>query len=219
MFLVGSYNGSIDFGGGKLLASSGGDTDLFVARLDQTTGEHVWSQGFGDAQANQSPTSRNSIAVTNGRLVVAGDFLGTLDFGSGPMKSAGAEDIYLAHFDPAGGLVFARSFGDTGSDILGSVAVDSAGGITMVGHFHGTTTFGQSTSVSAGGYDAFFAKYLATSAPVWVHSFGDASDQRAYSVALDYQGNALITGEFSGTINFGGTPLLGPGMYLVKESP
>lgn len=55
---------------------------------------------------------------------------------------------------------------------------------------------------------------------VWSHSFGDAGDQIATSVAMDNSGNVILTGHFDGAVNFGGEDLVcgGPSdcVFLAK---
>ncbi|UCG53420.1 MAG: T9SS type A sorting domain-containing protein [Candidatus Latescibacterota bacterium] len=54
----------------------------------------------------------------------------------------------------------------------------------------------------------------------WSHSYGDAEDQVATSVALDNVGNVILVGHFDGTVDFGGGALVcdGPSscMFLSK---
>ena len=45
-------------------------------------------------------TVRAVAVSTAGSVVVAGDFRGALDFGQGPIVSAGDDDVFLASFAP-----------------------------------------------------------------------------------------------------------------------
>ena len=56
---------------------------------------HDWSQRFGDASDQRS---RGVAADASGNVIVAGFFGGTVDFGGGPLLSAGSFDIYVAIF-------------------------------------------------------------------------------------------------------------------------
>ena len=85
--VAGSFEGSIDLGGGPL-ASAGGD-DVFVAKLDPR-GNHVWSKRSGDRQAQHG----RALAVDpSGNLVLAGDAQGALDF-TGAAQSPDATSLY-----------------------------------------------------------------------------------------------------------------------------
>ncbi|MDH3214996.1 MAG: T9SS type A sorting domain-containing protein [Candidatus Krumholzibacteria bacterium] len=54
----------------------------------------------------------------------------------------------------------------------------------------------------------------------WSRPYGDAADQIATSVALDPSANVILTGDFNGTVDFGGSPLVCNGptscMYVAK---
>lgn len=84
----------IDLGGGKLVA--GGGADFAILRLDPS-GNHVWSRRFGDAADQYAPAiSLNA----SGELVLAcGGYDGSIDFGSGVLKSNG-KDIAVAKLAP-----------------------------------------------------------------------------------------------------------------------
>jgi hypothetical protein len=96
-------------------------------------------------------------------------------------------------------------FGGAGADVATNIAVDSAGNIYVGGTFSGSITIGADTHMSAGGTDAFLAKFDAQGALQWSQRFGDASDQGATGVAADPAGNVILVGYFNGVITFGPT--------------
>jgi hypothetical protein len=101
-FLTGDIFGSVDFGGG-LLTSAGGQ-DIFLAKFDPA-GNHLWSKRFGDTVGQLG----KGIAVDgSGNAFLTGAFFGSVDFGGGPLTSAGLADIFLAKFagtvQPVGGI-------------------------------------------------------------------------------------------------------------------
>lgn len=92
--LVGSFAGTVDFGGGT--ERSGGGLDVFLARFDPA-GSHLASDRFGGAGDQRARAVALDVA---GGVVAAGDFGGTLDFGTGPLQSAGDRDGFAARFAP-----------------------------------------------------------------------------------------------------------------------
>ena len=94
VLVTGSFHGTVDFGGGLL--PSGGGADVFIAKLD-AGGGHLWSRRAGNAQ-DQNGTS--IAADPSGNAFVAGDVFGTVDFGGGPLTSAGGADVFLAKLSP-----------------------------------------------------------------------------------------------------------------------
>ena len=94
--LGGHFQESIDFGGGPKLADGGDDYDIFVARLTGD-GAHVWSTDHGGV--SHEFTFALSVGV-EGRVVGVGRLDGSVDFGGGPITSAGQVDGWLAAFAP-----------------------------------------------------------------------------------------------------------------------
>jgi hypothetical protein len=89
---AGTFDGTVDFRGGSLVSAGGGD--IFVAKFD-SSGNHLWSERFGDWNNQLS-----SLVAANGSgsVMLTGHYYGTVDFGDGPLTSAGDTDIFLAGF-------------------------------------------------------------------------------------------------------------------------
>jgi hypothetical protein len=90
--------------------------------------------------------------------------------------------------------------------------VDGSGNVLVTGPFNGTVNFGGGGLTSAGGSDIFVAKFSgADGAHLWSKRFGGSSDDIGMSVAADGSGDALLTGSFSGLVDFGGEILTSAG--------
>ncbi len=206
--LTGTTRGPASFGGQELADGQTGDEDIFVAVLDKD-GEHVWSRRFGD-EANQRPYG---VAFDpQGRVVVAGGFNGLLDFGGGSLKADGvAQDVFIAKLDASNGaIIWANHYGDPSVQAAGRVVVSSDGEIVVMGVFTGKLDFGGNTAaLEAVTQDIFVVKLTAAGAPIWAKQFGDIGVQQPWDLAIDAQGNLLLTGEFSGSLYFGGETLDG----------
>lgn len=214
ILVVGATDGSVNFGGGALPA--GGDFDVFVAKLD-AQGGHVWSHHYGGAGKQQG----ESVAVdASGNVILAGRFEGGVDFGTGPLLSAGTTDVFITKLNASGGLVFASRFGDAGIQIAPNVAVDAAGSILATGGFEGSVDFGGAPLVSAGGLDVFILKLGADGKHLWSQRAGDASNlQTSSDILADSAGNVIVTGTLVGSMDFGGGALSetgGTDAFLVK---
>jgi hypothetical protein len=94
-----------------------------------------------------------------------------------------------------------------------AVATDSVGDAYVAGSFSGSfTPAGSSVPLtSAGGTDAFVAKYARSGAFQWAVSLGGAGDDAAKGIAVDGAGNVFVVGEYFGTATFGPTTLTSPG--------
>ena len=213
VFVSGAFRERVDFGGGLL--SSAGSGDIFVAKYTPA-GAHIWSQRFGDTGSDAS----FGLGVDGaGNVIVTGSYAGTIDFGGGPLVSAGSQDMFLATYDPTGTHVWSQRFGGGGYDEGWKVAVDWTNRLVVTGFFEGSVDFGGGALVSAGGTDILVAKYNASGTHVWSRSYGDTGNDEGISVAVDGAGSAFVTGGFRGTVDFGGGPLTSAGLldiFLVK---
>ncbi|MEZ4301504.1 MAG: SBBP repeat-containing protein, partial [Polyangiaceae bacterium] len=102
--------------------------------------------------------------------------------------------------------VWAQVFGDVSAQTIASTAFDQAGNIYVVGKTSGTLAFGNEMLISSGN-DAFVAKLAPDGVPIWARSYGDANDQSPQAVAVDSEGNVIVAGDFSGSMDVGGTVL------------
>ena len=177
---------------------------------------HLWSKRAGDALGQNG----QGLAVDSaGNVLVIGYFQGTIDFGGGPLTSAGNNDIFVVKLDPSGAVLWSKKFGDATAQVGQSVAVNAAGDIVIAGNFTGTVNFGGGNLTSAGAADVFIAKLTSAGAHIWSKKFGDAADQRCDEIALDSLGNVILAGSFEGSVNFGGGALASAGdldLYLAK---
>ncbi|HEY3169506.1 MAG TPA: hypothetical protein VGK08_00755 [Thermoanaerobaculia bacterium] len=213
--LAGYFNGSADFGSG-LLTSAGG-TDIFLAKYS-SAGSPLWSRRFGSTSTDRALSVD---ADNSNNYVVAGYMVGTVDFGGGPLTSAGLADVFVAKYSSAGVHVWSRRFGGASSDVAQAVAVDSGGNVAVTGYFQGTANFGGQNLNSAGANDAFAARYDVNGGHVWSVAWGASSEDRGSGVATDSQGNVVVTGTFTNAVNFGGGAIANSGgadIFLVKYS-
>jgi hypothetical protein len=201
--VAGSFFGMIDFGGGPLVSADAGDA--FVVKLDDA-GNLLWDQRFGGV-GDQRPTSVAADAA--GNVVVVGEFSGSIDFGGGPVASAGGDpgfDGFLAGLDAGGNTVWSKTFGDVDADGLpqltdgvGDVAIDASGNTALVGRFHGMVDLGCGPLEVQGENHMLVAKLDTAGGCLWSKEFDAFSD----SVAVDGYGHVLVAGSFPGDVDFG----------------
>jgi hypothetical protein len=141
-------------------------------------------------------------------IVVAGALRGTASFRDQDIGNVGTEnDGFVAKLDPEGALKWVKTYGAPGEDAVLSAAIGADDSIVIAGRFTNSISFdSQLVLIGAGGGDMFVAKLDKDGILLWARSFGDASSQSASSVTLDADGNVLVTGWFSGSIDFGMGP-------------
>jgi hypothetical protein len=203
IIVVGAFSGMVDFGGGPFVTPNN-NSDIFVAKYD-STGAHLWSKQYGATGIDRA----HSVAVdAAGTIVVTGVFQSTVDFGGGPFTGVGGtHDIFLLALAADGGYLISRAFGGFGGDEGSSVTFDSAGNAIVAGHMTGTIDFGGGPLTSAGGDDAFVAKFSNLGLHLWSRRVGDPLAQNFKDVAVNAAGDVYLTGSFSGTVDFGGGPV------------
>jgi hypothetical protein len=111
-----------------------------------------------------------------------------------------------------------KQYGD-GAYIDADLVVDSAGFVTIAGHFSSSIDFGGGPLKTAmSDYDIFVARLDGEGNHVWSRSFGDFQAQHAYGVAVGPSGSVGLTGETDGALDFGGGELAGNGsdIYVAK---
>jgi hypothetical protein len=205
--ILGPYGGAVDFGGGAIGNEfSGGD--VFFAKLD-AQGNHVFTRNINGGSFD---TAEGLAIDANGNIAIAVGFEGTIALGQDADTSKGQRDILLAKFGPSGEFLWQKAFGDALYDEASQVAFDAQGNILMTGTFRGSVTFGGDPLVALGtNPNIFLAKFDPDGSHIYSRSLGDSERQEAKSVAADPAGNAVVTGTFLGSIDFGGTILTSNG--------
>jgi hypothetical protein len=172
--------------------ASGTDADCDGAVHPCMCGATQWAERFGDDQYQAGV----EVAVDpSGDALLLGAFAGTLDFGGSTLASPSLA-MFIAKLDPAGHYLWSRGF--TNAEGY-SLAVDGGGGVLVTGRLNGPVDFGGGTLPDAGG--TFVAKFDAAANHVWSRSFPST---RSMAIAVDAAGNAIVTGWFQGSVDFGG---------------
>jgi chitodextrinase len=215
--VTGEFQNSIDFGGGAL--TSAGSGDIFLAKYAGSNGGYLWAKRFGGVGGDNG----TDVAVDSaGNVVAVGGFSASVDFGGGPLTSAGNVDIFVAKYAGTDGhYLWAKRFGSTGADSPSKVAVDSAGNVTVIGVFQNTVDFGGGPLTSAGGNDIFVVQIAGTDGHyLWGKRFGGTGADYGNGVRIGPNNSVLITGAYSGTVDFGGGALTSQGTdaFVAKYS-
>lgn len=142
--LTGSFDSEIGFAGER--HRSAGLADAFVAKLSPT-GAPLWLRVFGSKEVD---IGGGVASDAHGNLYAVGWFWYAIDFGKGPLTSAGRKDAYAVALAPDGKTLWARRFGAADNDFLQAVATDGDGRPVAVGTFHRTIDFGKGPLAAAG---------------------------------------------------------------------
>ncbi len=217
--ITGYFSGTSTFGATTLI--SAGLDDVFTAKLN-ADGSYAWAtQGGGTG----TDAAYGVSALPDGSSIITGYFDGAATFGSTPLISdAGSRDTFTAKLNADGSYAWATRGGGAGVDIANAVSALADGSSIITGSFGacpssgspdpcGTATFGDTTLTSAAPVDIFTAKLNADGTYAWATKGGIGipttyGSGGGYAVSALADGSSIITGGFSGSATFGGTPPL-----------
>lgn len=209
IYVIGYFEGTTDLDPdiGTAPATSLNGKDIFITKLNPN-GDFIWSKhlkGGGD----YSRAERVIINPVGSGFYITGSFSDTLDFDpdngvtnliTEPFVTTG----FLAKYSEDGDLEWAKQLKgvDYGMGVSGGVN----GNIFVTGIFSDTARFESGAStinlVSNGQSDIFIAKYKGDGELLFAKSLGSSNTDWGFSITNDKDGNALITGMFSGSMDF-----------------
>jgi hypothetical protein len=179
----------------------------------------TWAKQFGDVYEAQDATSLALDDAAN--AFIAGSFQGTMDFGGGPLTSAGAENLYLASFDPAGAHRWSKSV--AAPFLRPTVATDGLGHVIVATSVQGVVDFGGGPVFGSDQvYDGVVVEYDEAGSFVWAKRWSGVSP---WAMRVDPRGNVFVIGSFyTATPDLGCGQIaipsnLGAGVFVVKLSP
>lgn len=217
----GYFSGTIDLGAGAI--NSGNTYGMFLGKF-RNDGACIWSKRL---TVTATPFALEDIAFdAAGGIVIVGYFAGVADFGGGPLVGAGKSDIFVAKFDANGTHLWSRKYGGPGvedNDFAYTVSLDRSGNIIVGGTFMGAASLGGPTlGAPFTGTKAFVAKYQPDGAHIWSRVFDCNADHWVTDTAIDSADNILLSGYYSGAINFGAGYIWSQGasdVFVTKLAP
>ena len=172
--------------GGALAGPNAGNSDAFIRSYD-SAGNLRWTRQFGTS----SDDFAFGIATdANGNVYATGYTFGVLT-GS----SAGGVDAFIRSYDRDGNLRWTRQFGTSSEDVAFGIATDANGNVYATGY-----TFGALEGSNAGSRDAFIRSYDSAGNLLWTRQFGTSSNDDAFGIATDANGNVYATGYTFGAL-------------------
>lgn len=144
-----------------------------------------------------------------GNVIISGYFSGIIDVDPGStafsLSSHGNSDVLLVKLDANGYLIWAKSWGSTGSDEGMGIVIDSVNNIYTTGAFNDTVDFDPGTGIynlsSIGGINTFISKLESTGSLIWANQI-KGSNNIGLSIKLDAHEKIYVAGEFGGTCDF-----------------
>jgi len=203
-YLTGSTNSTNFPLSGAYQAGKGGGNDAFVAELDPSGGNLLYSTYLG---GNGEDFGRAIALGASGVVYVGGQTTSTNFPTAHALQvsySGGGGDGFVTVLAPARDrLLYGTYLGGTGLDTIDGIAVDGAGNAYVAGSTDSTDFItsgaafqpGYSNGVAgATGSDAFVTKLTSTGALGYSTYLGGSADTEGNGIAVDTAGHAYVTG-------------------------
>lgn len=151
------------------------------------------------------------MAIDNeGNVITCGEFYFPIDFDPSDtdeaiFTSVGPPNGFICKLDADGNYMWARTVIGGNCKVL-DVATDDEGNVYACGWFRNTVDFvageEQWLLSSTGKTDMFLAKYSSSGEFQWAFSAGNIENDTMNAVAIDNDGNIVVSGSFAETVDF-----------------
>jgi len=201
VYTAGTFYGTADFDPGAGTATVlGGTPSGFLQALD-ANGALVY-------HAEQKSSNGRDYAIDsaldgNGNLYIVGAISGAVDFDTSAdtnIVTGNYVDTFIAKFDPAGGVVWFTTYDGPAS--FQALAVDGSGNVYLTGGSYAAYAFYP---------DILVVKLDNTGALQWQQTYGNVANftELGKDITVGSNGNVYVTGNFGGSVNFGGPTISG----------
>ncbi|GAB3233230.1 hypothetical protein GCM10027346_21060 [Hymenobacter seoulensis] len=188
--------GRSDYGGIKFGNQTVGDSRrvMYVVRYT-TSGAVSWAK----VSSNFTTYGASGTDITldgRGNCIVGGFFNYDMELGGKSLTTEGTSlfsDAFLASLSTASGDVHWLKQGG-GTARIAELGADRQGNIYVAGTYSGSTSFGGQPLNSAGGSDAFLARYSRAGNAQWITSVGTSANESATGLTTDEQGYSTLIG-------------------------
>lgn len=179
-----------------------------VALVHPGNVEAAWPQAFTNAEVIKS------IATPNGDVVVAGHFSGEMQAGTLTLHATGLRDIFVARVDAGGRVLWAVRGGSPSLTELGSIALDEANNVYVVGSYYQSIALGGNQLASYGDLDGFVARVNADGQWSWARRVGGSGPDQVNDVVVlpgdssqipPVPNSLVVTGGYRASANFQGS--------------
>jgi hypothetical protein len=196
-YITGSYQGTAVFGQTILAGNTFPYSNVFVAKVN-SIGGIVWAKKGG---GNRSDAGYAIATDAAGNSYVSGYFNDTATFGSFTLISGGMEDVFVVKYDPSGNELWAKRFGNTGSEYGYGISIDGAGNCYVTDNIFMITKYNTNGNLQ------------------W--TFTVSGQRTIHGIKTDNAGNSYITGSYTNTLYVGTYTLANSGgtdIFIAKIS-
>ena len=197
VYVRGTFSANLTIGTSNLVVSAGSTKNMFVAKF-ANSGALLWVQ-----QPTGGNVDEGGVAVDlAGNVYVSGSLNSKLDFGGISLTVSGTSDAFVAKYNNAGVIQWARQAGGSTYDTYWDAVLDGQGNVYAAGNLSSK---------------AVVTKYSAQGTLQWSYSANSPAanpvGSLASKAAVDLAGNCFLAGLYQGTATFGTTVLPSQGAW------
>jgi hypothetical protein len=199
-YVTGNFTSPTLTFGSTTLTNASTLKDFFIAKFN-ADGIIQWAVGAGGTAID---VGYKIDLDDNGNCYVIGNFSSpSITFGTYTFTNSGTGfDFFILKFDSQGSLIWAKKGGGNKQDALTGIKADNDENLILSGYFMSSTiVFDTHTlsNVSDQGTtaDMFVLKFDESGNTLWALAEGGVSNDYAWDVNLDSNGNSYITGSFN----------------------
>ncbi len=196
-YLVGQFSGVATFGSTSL--TSKGDTDIFLAKLDNRE-KTLWAKAFGGEGID---TANGVVVDVDKNIYIAGQFSDIARFGRTLLSSKGRHDLLVMKLESTGKVVWANAVGSINADSATSIVTDNKGSLYISAFFNEVASFGPVTFKARGNADPAIAKLSTSGTWLGAIQMGSKTNELPFAIALDKQGSVYLAGYLTAEGIFG----------------
>lgn len=202
IIVVGRFSSnSITFG--STILTLAGSMDVFIVKYD-ASGNLLWVKGAGGGSNDEGYSLSTDVS---GNIYLSGYFTQPSNFGTIRLTSAGQADLFLAKYDPAGNVLWAKRAGGDGDDRAVALKTDASGNSYVTGFYtNDSISFGSILIPDEAVDNSFVAKYDTDGNVVWAKGLG--GDIEAEDLTI-FDSDVYVCGTFNAdTLNYGPSSLI-----------
>ena len=171
-------------------------------------GNFDWAQKFGNSQLVGNSTQVCN--MTNGKVLVSGEFMDNATFGTQTYTSAGEKDIFLVKMQGST-IEWSTHFGGVNDEHIQDMDFDSQHNIYLLVTFTTSIDIFGTTITSNGGQDGVLIKLSPAGELQWVKQLGGPSTDYANDIVVNHNDEILTSGKFYGSTFIDGTEITSVG--------
>ena len=212
LYSIGSFGYTADFdpSAGIYNLTCSGSHEFYIQKLN-FNGDFIWAKSTEGSMLGWGSSEGVSLTIDKfDNLYSTGSYSGSVDFdpnvGTTVFTSQGNIDIFIQKLSTTGNFIWAKSFGGTGQDTPGAIALDKFDNVYTTGQFLNTVDFdpgaGTINLTATGGNNIFIQKLNSNGSFIWARNTTGTSNSYGTSIAVDQLGSVYSTGFFKLTADF-----------------